>query len=515
MAKTLKQPTDRRGMAKIADTLDGLSRRERIAALTLAILLVALLAAGVGSAVGGGLPFGDDDETRGSAGLPSDWSGLEPLLPLAPSLKDIADLKGTAAGEASGVLATESGGGRALRLRALPQGADAARLGRGARVVRAQTPTGRPGPAVLRAPRVLRVPSVRRILATRVGAVLGATNELLALLENDLRDLSELPIDVDLLRLDLLRLGLLRLDPFPDGISLPPIGEPVVDPPDSPGDNPLPGSPLPGGGAIPTLPGGSTPINVTVVDSQADSSFDVLLVARGRRLVEAYRFRDQDVAGLAAQINLRSSVLVADALRDGRRLARVTAASLRTTDTAAPLGSAGSAAPGAQSGTTAVGPGPAAAGASRGGTGGDRGLSGLAGSDTTARSRSTRAKRAGAKAPPSGRSRRSRLSGGGSAAGRRSSPRRTSSPRSSPRSGAAANTPRRARTGRSTRSPRTSPGPRRRSSRPPRRSSPRAGHGRGRSRKKPKEERGSGSRRHHGDDGDRGKEVDDDGGDDD
>ncbi len=457
MATTWKQPTDRRGVAKLRASLDRLSRRERVAALALALLVVLLLAAGVGSAVGGGLPFGDDEEARGPAGVPSDWANLEPLLPLAPSLKDIAALKRTAAGEGSGVLAAESDGAGALRLRALPEGA---RTLRRARVAGEGAPAGRRRPAALRAPTDLRapripLPSVRRILATRLGTALGAANELLEIVEIDLQNLPNLPIDLDL--------AIPRLPPLPD-TPLPPIGDPVIDPPDLPGGNPLPGGdPLPGGGSLPGSPGAPpAPINVTVVNSQADSSFDVLLVARGRSLVEAYRFPDRDISGLAAQINLRSSVLVADVLRDRRRLARVTAAPLRSADASAP---------GAGTGTAGL----AVSSASRGGGGGGN----EAGQARPASATS------GANERPSADLRQSVRSAGGSAAGRGSSPTRSSSPSSSsPRSGAA-NAPRRRarRAGRSGASPRTSP-------KPPRlRSSRGAGHSRGQRSQKPRKAR--------------------------
>ena len=298
MATTLEQPTDRRGGGRLPAPLDGLSRRERIALLALAVVLLLTLAVGVGSAVGGGVPFvADDEEARGPSDVPSDWGSLEPLLPLAPSLKEMAALKSTAAGGFSGVLAAESGsrdGGGALRLRALPA-ADAA-TGGGGRGAAARAPSGRPRPTSTGSPprTRVRVPLVRRILATRVRIDLGFTSYLQEIIEEDLRNLTGLPLDIDL-------------------------------------------------GSFLGIGAGQGPLTLTVVDSRADSRFDVLLVARGRRLLEAYRFRDRDIAGLAAQINLRSRVLVADVLRDGTPLARVTSAPLRSSDAAAPLlGSAAS-----------------------------------------------------------------------------------------------------------------------------------------------------------------------------
>jgi len=397
-------------MGKLTASLHRLSHREKIAALGLAVLLLLLLAVGVGSAVGGGLPFaGDEDEAREASRLPSNWVGLEPLLPLAPSLKDMATLKSTAAGEGSGVLAAESGGGGALRLRALPEGAGAASLGEGARVATERAPIGRPRPAVVRAPAglrlptVVRVPSVRRILATRLRMVLGGTNDLREIIERDLRNLPRLPIDIDI--------DIPRIDLSPGGPSIPPIGGIPL-----PGGNPLPvGNPLPGG--VPGI-GGRLPLNLTVVDSQANSSFDVLLVARGRRLLEAYRFRDRDTAGLAAQVNLRSSVLVADLLRDRTRLARVSAAPLRSADAAGP-----------EVGSGAAGLASLAAGASRGGGGIGAGRVSLASAGSGAK---------GASSGPSGR--KSRRAGGGSAGGGKSS-----SPRFSSRGGSSTRrlTPRR------------------------------------------------------------------------
>jgi len=380
-------------------------------AVALAVLLL-LVAVGVG----GGLPSGAD-EGAGASGIPSDWAGLEPLLPLVPSLKDIAALKGTAAGEASRVLAAESGSGGALRVRALPEGAGAASRGGGARVATERTPSG-PGRAAMRAPSVVREPSVRRILATRVVTAFGVTNDLREIVENDLRNLPGLPIDINI-----------DID----------IDIPRIDP-DRPSIRPIGGNPLPGGVSVPGIPGLRAPLNLTVVDSQADSRFDVLLVARGRRLLEGYRFRDRDIAGLASQINLRSSVLVADVLKDGQPLARVSAAPLRSADAAGP------------------GSGSGAAGLAPGASRGERGIGAGHASLTSDRS--------GAKERPSARSRRTgRRSGGRSAAGGRSS--RSFSPGSSSSSGSGSGTPRRAKPSR------RSTTPRRLAPARPRRSSPR------------------------------------------
>jgi len=160
---------------------------------------------------------------------------------------------------------------------------------------------------------------VRRILATRLGIGLGSANNLRRILQEDLRGVRGLPIDIDIdIDIDIPRIDPDAPSPI-DGGPLP-----------GGGPLPLPGrNPLPVGGSLPGVGRGGSVLNLTVVGSQADSRFDVLLVARGRRLLEAYRFRDRDIAGLAAQINLRSTVLVADVLRDGKRLARVTGASLR------------------------------------------------------------------------------------------------------------------------------------------------------------------------------------------
>jgi hypothetical protein len=340
----------------------------------LAAVLLLLLAVGVGSSVGAALPSVEEEGAR-SSGIPSNWAGVEPLLPLVPSLKDIAALKGTAAGEASRVLAAESG---ALRVRALPEGA-----GGGARVAAARAPSGRPRPTAVGAPEptTVRVPSVRRILATRVVTAWGVTNDLREIVENDLRNLPGLPIDINIdIDIDI---DIPRIDP--DRPSIRPIGR----------------NPLPGGFSVPGIPGLRAPLNLTVVDSQADSRFDVLLVARGRRLVEAYRFRDRDIAGLAAEINLRSTVLVADLLRDGRRLARVIAAPLRSD----PAGA----------GSGLLGTGLAAGDAARGGAGIGAGPASLA----TARSDSN--------GRPGARSRRGGRLGGRSPDARRSSPSSSSS----------------------------------------------------------------------------------------
>ena len=95
-----------RGRGKVAVTvvplwnrrsLDDLSRRERIAAVALAVVASLIIAAGIGTAV-----LTEADEAPGASGIPSDWAGLEPLLPLVPSLKDIAARKGTASGKDSG-----------------------------------------------------------------------------------------------------------------------------------------------------------------------------------------------------------------------------------------------------------------------------------------------------------------------------------------------------------------------------------------------------------------------------
>jgi hypothetical protein len=71
---------DRWGLRRAIDGFFG-GRRT----LALAVLLL-LLAVGVGSAVGGGLPS-SADEGPGASGIPSNWAGLEPLLPLVPSLR--------------------------------------------------------------------------------------------------------------------------------------------------------------------------------------------------------------------------------------------------------------------------------------------------------------------------------------------------------------------------------------------------------------------------------------------
>jgi hypothetical protein len=80
---------DRSGLRR---TIAGLGGRPALALAVLPLLFV-------GSAAGCGLL---SDEGPGAPGLPSDWAGLEPLLPLVPSLRDIAARKGTAWGNASG-----------------------------------------------------------------------------------------------------------------------------------------------------------------------------------------------------------------------------------------------------------------------------------------------------------------------------------------------------------------------------------------------------------------------------
>ena len=102
--------------------------------------------------------------------------------------------------------------------------------------------------------------------------------------------------------------------------------------------NPLPGgATAPGSGAVSPLTGGVAParrlrpvppLNLTVADLRADPRFDVLLVSRGRRVLERYTFSDSDVSGLSAQINLGSRLLAAEALGDAGPLAHVAAAPL-------------------------------------------------------------------------------------------------------------------------------------------------------------------------------------------
>ena len=98
-----------------------LSPRGRTVAFAIAAVAALLLVAGLAAAVGGRGPFAGEDAIDNAAGrLPSGWAGLEPLLPLAPGLKEMSDLKRSAAGGASRVLAARGGSAGALRVSALP-----------------------------------------------------------------------------------------------------------------------------------------------------------------------------------------------------------------------------------------------------------------------------------------------------------------------------------------------------------------------------------------------------------
>ena len=431
----------------------GRSSRSRVAALGAGVVLALLLVVTLAAAISGSGPFGGDDSANSASNdLPPGWVSLEPLLPLAPGLKEMSALRQSASGGASRVLGARDSSEGALRLRVLPSAGPTA----GARrLVAAEAPApARPARTLLGGvgsglPSVDRVIDARRLLGGAPG--LGDLETIIN------RELGELPggtvPDIDV--------RIPPIDPLPDGVVIPPI-EPLPGTGTPPVGNPLPGTPpnggvpLPGGGSLPgsgsggvdplpvggAVPGPAEGINVTIGDLRADTSFDVLLASSGTRVLERYVFADRDIAGLSAQINLRSRVLAAEALSD-RPLARVVAASLSTGDTedqpttavqsgssdgpgsrgdGSDGGGADKAALSSSAGSSAarVGGGPRGGGrrSSRGSAGG-----GGASSPDSSSSGSPRNARGGSSSrttqPSRGRSRPRRVSRGGSARGSR------------------------------------------------------------------------------------------------
>lgn len=341
-----------------------LSPQARLAALGYGVVLALLLAVTVAAAISGSGPFaGDDSANDASNDLPSGWVSLEPLLPLTPGLKEMSALRQSARGGPSRVLGARDGSEGTLRLRELPSAGPAVSAGR---VVAARAPVrarpARPLPTGFSSG----VPLVDRVVGTPRLPGLG---DLKTIIDRDLGDLpgETVPdIDVQIPPIGPLPVGIPRppvvvippIEPVP-GVGTPPVGNPLPGTPPV-GGNPLPGTLLPGtgpGGVDPlpvgsplgggTGPRPSTGINITLGDLRADVRFDVLLVSSGRRVLERYVFADSDIAGLSAQINLRSRLLAAEALRD-QPLAPVVAASLSSGDPA----DAGAQQTGVQSGST-------------------------------------------------------------------------------------------------------------------------------------------------------------------
>ena len=424
-----------------------LSRRGRGVAFALATLAVVLLVAGLAAAVGGSGPFAGDDALDEAADpLPSGWVGLEPLLPLAPGLKEMSDLKRSATGRASRVLAARGGSDGALRVRALPP-------------VGASVPAPGPVPA---APPSVRLPSggpASAVGARRLLRRAPSLGDLATIIDRELGGLPGGAVDgvVQIPPIDPLPNGIPRvvipaIDPIPE-VVIPPVGGPLPGFPLPGSGEPVPGVPLPGSGPVNPLPGDGVvpgsgvvdplpggvvpgsgvvsplsagvaparrprplpPLNLTVGDLRADPRLDVLLVSRGRRVLERYTFRDDDVSGLSLQINLGSRLLAAEALGDAGPLAHVAAAPLARAGAQAKAPVAGSL-PGAAKAGVRAGAGPGVRGARRAG----RGASGASRGSAPAASR-----RAGS---PSRRGSRpgGRKAGAGSAGGQAngSSPRR-------------------------------------------------------------------------------------------
>jgi len=329
-----------------------LSPRGRAVALAVAAAAVLLLVASLAAALSGGGPFAGDEATDEAADrLPSGWVGLEPLLPLAPSLKEMSDLKRSAARGASRVLAARDGSDGALRVRALPSVAAVA-------APSALVPAATPRLAGLgSAPRpVDRIVGARRLLRRAPGL-----GDLGTIIDRELGGLPGGTVDgvvrippIDPLPNGIPRVVIPPIDPIP-GVVIPPVGVPLPGVP--PAGEPLPGVPvpgvsLPGSGPVDPLPGvgvvpGSgaagplrggaplarrrgpaPPLNLTLADLRSDPRLDVLLVSRGRRVLERYTFRDDDVPGLSAQINIGSRLLAAEPVGDAGPLAHVVAAPL-------------------------------------------------------------------------------------------------------------------------------------------------------------------------------------------
>ncbi len=402
-----------------------LGSRERIVALALGVVLALLLAA----AVSGSGPFaGDDSGDDASNGLPSGWVSLEPLLPLAPGLKEMSAFKRSAAGGASRVLAARADGGGALRLRALPRvGAEPPQVSSVPKVSSVRTAGPNPAPrSGLRPAAFGVVPAVNRIVGSPRRLLRRPLGDLGTIIDRELDGLPGGPVgDVDV-RIPRIDVRIPPINPLPNGIPRPRIVVPPI--------NPLP--PL-GGLPRPQL---LAPINVTLGNLRADSRFDVLLVSSGRHVLERYVFLDGDIAGLSAQINLGSRLLAAEALRDGAPLARVAAAPLSAGRASAALLGGGAQAGGRTRGGSPPGAGPGPGARPR------ASAAGVGGGDRPQRGRRSGAGSVGGGGSSSPKSAQGspRRVGGGSNATRpstrgRAVPRRASrgsgSPRSSPGSG--------------------------------------------------------------------------------
>ena len=321
MATSVEQPTGRRGATGGAQTPSRGNLRSRLAVPVLAALSMLFFAAALAVATGTGSLFGDEKE-RASGGLPPEWGSLEPLLPVAPSLEAMAELKRGADGWSARDVPGRGGGGDALRLRARPVAAD-----EGAPAAPAPASGRSPARPDARRAAPLGGPEIVRPLTTRFV-------ETVPLLVPDLGDVLDggLP--------DLPPLfgggGLPDLPRLPGRVTIPPI-DPL------PGRaNRLPSAPLPvdvdlstlrqpgGGGAPgagPLAAAATAPaLTVTITDVASDPSLDLFTASVGESPSERYVFADGDIADLATQINLRSRLLVADALRDGVPLARLDAA---------------------------------------------------------------------------------------------------------------------------------------------------------------------------------------------
>jgi hypothetical protein len=321
MSNAVEEPTDRRGdqeAPRPAERRD----RSRLAVPVLAGLSMLFFATALATATDVGSLLGADrGHEHAASRLSPAWASLDPLLPLAPSLRDMAALKRAADRRLARTLAAR-GGGAALRLSPRPgqdggaaasvasDDSEPSRLARRARPAAPIVGLTAPVPAVRRAvaPVVRALPSLPDLLSSGGGVV---------------PTLPRLPRPPAPPRLP-------TIDPLPGGVGLPTV------------------NPLPGGVRIPSinpLPRGV--LSVTVTDLASDPSFDVLIASFGQLPAERYVFADGDVAGLAAQINLHSRLLVADALRDGAPLAHVLTApvglSARAAAVAAALGPGGAA----------------------------------------------------------------------------------------------------------------------------------------------------------------------------
>jgi hypothetical protein len=407
-----------------------------LVALALGAILALLLGVTLAAAVSGSGPFaGDDSGDDASNGLPSGWVSLEPLLPLAPGLKEMSAFKRSAAGGASRVLGAKADGGGALRLRALPRvGAVPPQVSSVPQVRSVRTAGPNPAPrSGLRPAAFGVVPAVNRIVGSPRRLLRRPLGDLGTIIDRELDGLPGGPVgDVDVrippidVRIPPIDVRIPPINPLPNGIPRPRIVVPPI--------NPLP--PL-GGLPRPQL---LAPINVTLGNLRADSRFDVLLVSSGRLVLERYVFLDGDIAGLSAQINLGSRLLAAEALRDGAPLARVAAAPLSAGRASAALLGGGAQAGGRTRGGSPPGAGPGPGAPPR------ASAAGVGGGDRPQRGRRSGAGSVGGGGSSSPKSAQGspRRVGGGSNATRpstrgRAVPRRASrgsgSPRSSPGSG--------------------------------------------------------------------------------